>query len=201
MPHCTVLNTHRTHFFRLAIMALVYANELPHDEIARTTFCDRTDKLVDTLNSSSPKTAVQKCWHALQKGDAEPVQFLNDQIPWIQSWKFDDRQLSQTIVGWQITIRAILEPWESVATSCGFLYLPTWQLQQDPLENKFGVVRQKHGCNTRPTVTQFILERKHICIQQLYKLSKNCGKFEDDRSQSLQALWLLPWKMHLFLTV
>lgn len=172
----------------VAIMALVYANQLPKEAMATANFCDRMDKLFDALNSSSPKKTAQKCRHAIKKGDPELVQFLNDQIPWIQSWKFDAKRQPQTIVGWQITIRAVLDLWEDISTNYNFVYLLTRRLQQDPLENLFGHIRQKNGCNTNPNVFQFISGLKHICIRKLFKLSESNGNVEDDKSELLQEL-------------
>lgn len=139
------------------------------------------------VNSSSPKKTAQKRRHALRKGDVELVEFLNYQIPWIQSWKFDARRQPQKIVGWQIAIRATLALWEDISTNCSFVYLLTRRLQQDRLENIFGIVRQKNGCNTKLNVGQFISGTKHICIQKPFKLSENNGNVENDRSKLFQG--------------
>ncbi|KAM7307928.1 uncharacterized protein ISCGN_011564 [Ixodes scapularis] len=65
------------------------------------------------------------------------------------------------------------------------------RLQQDPLENLFGIVRQQHGCNDNPTVFQFIAGLKHIMLGKLFKLSEstNC---EDDTSFLLAELSTFP---------
>jgi hypothetical protein len=38
----------------------------------------------------------------------------------------------------------------------GFKCLHTWNLNQDPLENTFGDIRSYCGCNSNPSVGQFL---------------------------------------------
>lgn len=88
-------------------------------------------------------------------------------------------------LGWQIRIQAICQLWDDLSKNYNFQYLLTRRLQQDPLENIFGHIRQKQGCNTNPNVTQFICGLKHICITKLFKLSEY-GNVEDDECDRLQ---------------
>uniref|UniRef100_A0A224YVP6 Transposable element P transposase-like GTP-binding insertion domain-containing protein n=1 Tax=Rhipicephalus zambeziensis TaxID=60191 RepID=A0A224YVP6_9ACAR len=70
----------------VTLMALVYAKELPAAAMATAHFCERMDKVFDSLNSSSPKKNAQKCRYAIRRND-ELVNFLRDQLAWIRSWK------------------------------------------------------------------------------------------------------------------
>lgn len=51
----------------VALLALVYARQLPEAAMAMAYFCDHIDKFFDSLNSSQPKTAKQKLHYAIQK--------------------------------------------------------------------------------------------------------------------------------------
>lgn len=171
----------------IAIMALVYVNELPTSAIATANFCGRIDKIFDALNSSSPHKNAQKCRYGIKKGDNELIQFLQEQLLWFPSWKFSAKRQPRTVIGWQITIQAILYLWEDLSRNYEFIYLLTRRLQQDPFENMFGHIRQKQGCNPNPNVAQFISGLKHICIQKAFKLSEKAN-VEDDETELLKEV-------------
>ena len=57
--------------------------------------------------------------------------------------------------GWIADIGAVQHVWRTLR-SAGFDYLETRSLNQDPLENKFGVIRLHSGSNNNPTVGQFV---------------------------------------------
>lgn len=171
----------------VALLALVYAKQLPEAAMSTAYFCDRMDKLFDCLNSSSPKKTEQKLRHAIRKGQPDLVEFLGKQLPWIASWKFEGKRQPHTIIGWQITIKAVLLLWEDVSQNYDFEFLLTRRLQQDPLEQMFGHIRQKQGCNSNPNVPQFISGLKHIGIQKLLTLSPK-GNVEEDETDLLQEL-------------
>ncbi|KAH6920999.1 hypothetical protein HPB50_028014 [Hyalomma asiaticum] len=172
----------------IAITALAYAKVLPASAITTAQFCDRMDRIFDALNSSSKKKSSQKLRHAIVKEDSELIDFLRGQPPWIASWTFDGRRQPQTVVGWQITIQAICQLWDDLSKNYNFEYLLTRRLQQNPLENIFGPIRQKQGSNTNPNVAQFICGLKHICVRKLFKLSEY-GNVEDDECDLLQELY------------
>lgn len=171
----------------VALLSLVYAKELPEAAMSTAYFCDRMDKVFDCLNSSRCEKTEQKLRHGIRKGNSELVEFLEKQLPWIAAWRFEGRRQPQTIIGWQVTIKAILLLWEDVSHNYDFQFLLTRRLQQDPLANMFGRIRQKQGCNTNPNVSQFTSGLKHIGIQKLFKLSEK-GNVEDDGSGLLQEL-------------
>lgn len=60
--------------------------------------------------------------------------------------------------------------WEDISTNYYFSSLMTCHLQQDPLENIFGTLRQMHGCNVTRNALQFTTGLKHIMIKRLFKL-------------------------------
>ncbi|XP_042147126.1 uncharacterized protein LOC121836326 isoform X9 [Ixodes scapularis] len=171
----------------LAILSLVYAKELPEAAMATAYFCDRMDRLFDCLNSSQFKKTGQKLRHAILKGESEILDFLHQQLAWISTWKFQSRRQPQTTIGWQVTIRSVLMLWDELSNSYDFKFLLTRRLQQDPLENIFGAIRQMLGCNTNPNVNQFTSGLKHIGIKKLFRLSNN-GNVEDEKADLLKEL-------------
>lgn len=187
----------------LALLSLVYAKELPDSPRSTAYFCDRMDKLFDCLNSCCPKKTEQKLRYAIGKGKSELIEFLEQQIPWIAAWKFEGRSQPHTIIGWQITIKAILLLWEDISQNFDFEFLLTRRLQQDPLENMLGHIRQKQGCNMNPNVSQFVSGLKHIGIHKPFTLQirgmwRMMGQtsFRSSRhflfvSHHLQTLWKL----------
>lgn len=164
----------------VALLSLVYAKELPEAAMSTAYFCDRMDKLFDCLKSHSLKKTEQKLRYAIKKGEPELVEFLEQQLPWIASWKFEGKRQPHTIIGWQITVKSILLLWEDVCQNYDFKFILTRRLQQDTLENIFGHIRQKQGCNSNPNVCQFTCGLKHIEIQKLLALAPNGNVGEDE---------------------
>uniref|UniRef100_A0A4D5RUX0 Putative transposase n=1 Tax=Ixodes scapularis TaxID=6945 RepID=A0A4D5RUX0_IXOSC len=171
----------------VALLALVYARQLPEAAMSTAYVCDRMDKLFDCLNSSRPKKSEQKLRYAIRNGDTEIVDFLCNQLPWVAAWKFEGRRQPQTVTGWQVTIRAVLMLWEDISEKYNFSFLLTRRLQQDALENIFWQMRQQHGCNTNPNVYQFTCGLKHIGIRKLLKLSEK-GNVENDNTNLPQEM-------------
>ena len=56
--------------------------------------------------------------------------------------------------GWLVSIVAVRRVWRMLKEA-GFKYLETRNLNQDPLENTFGVISLHCGSNNIPTVGQF----------------------------------------------
>ncbi|KAM7306730.1 uncharacterized protein ISCGN_010398 [Ixodes scapularis] len=175
-----------------ALLTLLAIGELPAAAKPTADFLERMDKLFDCLNSSVVKQPGDKLRYAI-KEQSEHASFLEQCLPWIESWRFGsaDKRQPHTIKGWQVTIKAVLFLWGEVHQDLGFDSLLTRRLQQDALEKIFGIVRQQHGCNDNPTLFQFIAGLKHIMLGKLFKLSEstNC---EDDTSFLLAELSTSP---------
>lgn len=61
----------------LALLSLVYAKELPDSARSTAYFCDRMDKLFDSLNSCCPKKTEQKLRYAIGKGKSELIELTS----------------------------------------------------------------------------------------------------------------------------
>ncbi|KAM7311789.1 uncharacterized protein ISCGN_008696 [Ixodes scapularis] len=138
-------------------------------------FIERMDKLFDCLNSNS-STAVNGKMNYAISANSEHLEFLQEAVKWIASWRFDSPRQPHTIRGWLVTIRAVLMLWEDLSQNFNFTCLLTRHLQQDPLENLFGSLRMKHGSNEHPNVLQFIAALKHVSVGKLFTLTSrgNC---------------------------
>lgn len=82
-----------------------------------------------------------------------------------------------------VTIRNMQSLWIHMK-ELGFKFLLTRYLNQDPLENMFGVIRGLCGKNQQPTCLQFVAAFKTCLVNNLVSNSKatNC---EDDGSELL----------------
>ncbi|KAH9374482.1 hypothetical protein HPB48_023054 [Haemaphysalis longicornis] len=141
------------------------------------TFIERMDNLFDCLNSKHPKMTDPRKYNFAISANSKHLEFLREALEWIASWRFDiPRRQPHTIRGWRVTIQSVLMLWEELSQNFDFDCLLTRNLQQDPLENFFGSVRQKHGCNEHPNVLQFIAALKHISVGKLFNLTSrgNC---------------------------
>lgn len=170
----------------LGLLVLVSLNVLPASAKYTADFIDRMDKLFDSLNSSCVRKKGSKLRYAISES-SEHVSFLRECLSWIDQWNFDSSRQPHTIRGLKITIKAVLLLWEELHVNYGFSHLLTRRLQQDPLENLFGIIRQQHGCNENPSVLQFVGGLKHIVLSKLMKLSR-AGNCEQDTSLMLASL-------------
>jgi hypothetical protein len=92
---------------------------------------------------------------------------------------------SQT--GWQVSISAVQHVWRMMKEA-GFKYLETQNLNQDRLENTFGVIHFHCGSKSNPTVGQFVDALKTSIINGLAfrdLRNTNCG---DDKTELLDNL-------------
>jgi hypothetical protein len=97
--------------------------------------------------------------------------------------------------GWLINITAVQHVWRTVKVA-GFKCLHNQNLNQDPLENTFGVIRIYCGCNSNPTVAQFV-DAPKICIVNGLAFRGFCGTncdVDDTLLDNLQLLLREPGK-------
>ena len=91
------------------------------------------------------------------------LKFLTDEaIPFLSFLKVINRTTGADVTnnlgclkGFQITLHGILALWSELKSVHSFKFLLTRRLNQDPLENFFGIVRQQGGNSDYPTPAQF----------------------------------------------
>jgi len=89
--------------------------------------------------------------------------------------------------GWLINIGAVWHVWRMLKEA-GFKYLETRSLNQDPLENTFGVIRLHCGLNNNPTVGQFVDALKTSIINGLAFRDLRNTNCEADKTELLDNL-------------
>ena len=78
--------------------------------------------------------------------------------------------------GFHITLHRILALWSELKSVHSFKCLLTRRLNQDPLENFFGVVRQQGGNSDNPTPAQFVTAFKKLFYDNfLVSSAGNCN--------------------------
>ena len=148
-------------------------------------FVDEVDKLFDSFNSVKLGPTAKPLRRPLSD-DSPHIGHWTKASMGINSWIFrkDGKRAFNTLTpsqkGWLTTIDAVQHVWRTLR-SAGFAYLETRSLNQDPLENTFGVIRLHCGSNNNPTVGQFVDALKTSIINGLaYKGLRNANCEGDD---------------------
>lgn len=125
--------------------------------------------LFDLLNSSCENNdeTRNKCAY---KGEDWQIDVLQNGAEYIRSLRVSKNGKNTTntfhfIKCWPITISAIIALWNDIRADGSVTYLMTRRINQDPLENFFGLIRNACGNNRNPTSEQFITGFK----MQLYQ--------------------------------
>lgn len=98
-----------------------------------------------------------------------PLNTIKDAIEWAKSWKMlRIKKNPPSFDGFVHTLTAVSLLWADLESE-GKLYLLTNRLNQDPLENEFGIQRQKCGFDRNPSVKAFRDNLKHRLMAVLIK--------------------------------
>ena len=169
-----------SHSVAAAINTYVRFHALPLSASGTALLLEKFDRIFDCCNASSfkdPKTGRRPI-----TSTSLHVQELTDALSFIKSIKVvncitKENRTSQIkcLTGWCITIRSILGIWKKLQQEENISFLVTRQLNQDPIENFFGCIRQQGGNSDNPTPIQFIRAyRKLFHINLLSVVSGNC---------------------------
>ena len=131
----------------------------------------RIDQLFDCFNSSS-LTSSNPMKTALRNGDPERIQFLKDNLKWLETVKCRSGQSLPCLEGWKQNIRALLLLFEDFKQA-GSKFLLTRRLNQDCLEHFFGVIRVKGGHRDNPDARTFRMDYRQAAVDYLGK-NTNC---------------------------
>lgn len=110
----------------------------------------------------------------------------------IQKYTFTKKETGERsrppcLVGWANNIKAFQYLWPKMKR-LGFKVMKLRHLNQDPIENLFGLIRQFCGSNTNPTTTQFISALKTSLITRFIKTSSTGKNCEDDEAYFLDDM-------------
>ena len=167
----------------------VVSDKLPRAALPTATLLLRLNDLVDVMNSSN---RFNDCFNRRAISNIQPqtatqhLRTLREGEAWLKRWKVGDGAKIDSVGGLQQTIRGVIKLWERCqAVGCSFIC--TRRFNQDPLENLFGVVRQRGGCMDNPNPVQFRQLYKHALLNRLIAapMAGNCA---DDGDTLLAAL-------------
>jgi len=162
---------------------------LPPEAMATAELCSRLNNLFDAVNSSHIKSP-NKLQRAISEGSGH-IEFLQSNIEWLKSVKIFDTVNSKFVTnnvkcvqGWIKTINSVTQLFLYLREKYDLKFLLTRRLNQDCLENFFGVIRTKGGCCDNPTAVQFVNHFKRVCCTSLL-LQVTTGNTAADDDQML----------------
>ncbi|XP_034232810.1 uncharacterized protein LOC117640418 [Thrips palmi] len=144
------------------------------------------DQLFDSMNGPGRKDAPKAKRQNVTE-DSFHHAFWREMIPKIEKWVFirkssGVRHIPPCLKGLIDNLRGLEWIWK-VVKKLGFTSLKLRNLNQDPLENYFGQIRQSCGSNSDPTLAQFVGAMKVCLVQQITSgRNQNC---EDDGASFL----------------
>jgi hypothetical protein len=148
-----------SHLVSARILMMGSLGAMPSNAAGTAELISNFDQLFDCLNSSSPKSP--KLHRQGISNDTIHKQFLTEMLTFIKSIKVVPTEKNRSnredvttnlkcLDGLRMTINGILSLW-TVLHNKSLKFLLTSRLNQDPLENFFGSIRQQGGNSDNPT--------------------------------------------------
>ena len=148
--------------------------------------------MFDSLNSKKHVPTFKELLHSLNS-DSPHIGYWDRAGIAVSSWIFlkDGKPaFNKTLPsqnGWVVSIGAVRHVWRMLKEA-GFKYLETRNLNQDPLENTFGVICLHCGSNNNPNVGQFVDTLKTSIINDLAFRDLRKTNCEGDKTELLDNL-------------
>ncbi|KAJ8911783.1 hypothetical protein NQ315_008836 [Exocentrus adspersus] len=173
-----------SHSVAACIETWVAFKDLPSEAAFTAEFCHLIDSLFDSLNSSNLYSDDGKKYRCALTEESPHVEFWSEILQQMRNWQLIDISSGQNVTnqysfikGWQTTIKSVIFLWNQLKNIDSFTFLCLRNLNQDPVENLFGVIRQHGVCNNNPTCHQFVAALKTTVLNNLSspnKLNSNC---------------------------
>ena len=187
-----------SHSVAAGINTYVALNGLPSSAVGTAELLSRFDQIFDLCNSLSfkdtkicrrPLTSSSPHLEQMKKG----ANFIAS-IKVINAATRENRtNYLKCLKGWCITLQAIPELWSRLNRDFDTTFLVTRQLNQDPLENFFGSIRQQGGNSDNPTPVQFKRAYRKLFHTNLLSVSStNCEIDENVLLTQLTDIQNLP---------
>ncbi len=168
-----------SHTVSSVMLTAVSGGLLPPSAVGTAEFIEKFDQTFDCLNSSSFKTP--KLYKKPLTSQSHHFAFLAEMQSLVNKLEVKDPATGKDVTSQlrcfkalQTTINGTIQVWESVQSSLKFLC--TRHLNQDPLENFFGCIRQQGGNCDTPTAIQFTRAfRKLFFDNYLSPTNTNCA--------------------------
>ena len=180
-----------SHSVAAGINTYVSLQGLPGQAIGTAILISKIDKIFDCCNSSSFKNS--KFCRRPFSPQSPHLEVMEEGINFFKSIKVvnpatgvDKTNALKCLKGWCHTLRAITCLWRKMYNEGIVSFLVTRQLNQDPLENFFGSIRQQGGNSDNPTPIQF--KRAYRKLFHTNLLSVVTGNCESDDNELLMTL-------------
>ena len=156
---------------------------LPPSAMGTAELISNFDNIFDCLNSSSLSST--KIYKQAMSENSPHHKFIADMLEFIASIKVIDKRNQEDVSnqirclkGFTLTLNGINALWKHLHEDFSLEFLMTRRLNQDVLENFFGLIRQQGGNCENPTPLQFIRAfRKLFVNNYLTPLSTgNCAE-------------------------
>lgn len=178
-----------SHGVAAGIMTHVSLGSLPKEAVHTAEFIERMDQLFDCFNSGT-LVNILKPHRAAISPTSIHMKFLTDCKDWINTWvPVGNRSELYFINGWKLSISVLCSLWADLNKD-NLKFLLTNRLNQDCLENMFGVIRQSGLCRDNPTPEQFAPSFRQCLVNNLLTPPKgsNCGVDFDTVITSLSTM-------------
>lgn len=142
------------------------------------------DKVFDLFNGSL-ETNLAKPFRTSFKNEPFKVDYLNEMAAFIDTISVigkdgrNNTNRNRYIRGWQQNFIALQAMWKDLNEKYGITHLPTKNLNQDCIENFFGLMRSSGGDNRAPTCFQFIHQFRRTCCINILNSSNGANCVDD----------------------
>lgn len=168
-----------SHTVSAAMLMAVSGGLLPASAAGTAELVANFDKIFDSLNSTSFKS--HKPHNRPITAESDHCQFMNEMHTFIKGVTVKDPTTGKDMTSQlkclkalQMTLNGTILLWNSLKSSITFLC--TRRLNQDPLENFFGCIRQQGGNCDTPTPVQFIRAFRKLFFDNFLSPSNgNCS--------------------------
>ena len=180
-----------SHSVAAGIYTHVSLQGLPSEAVGTAAFLERVDKIFDSCNSLTFKDPKIQRRPFSQR--SPHIEIMESGVDLFQSLKVVHKATGQDktsnfkcLKGWVITLKSIISLLHRLYNDGIVSFLITRRLNQDPLENPFGSIRQQGGNSDNPTPIQFKRAYKKLFHTNL--LQVDTGNCEIDMDQPLLQL-------------
>ena len=153
-------------------------SRVPSEAVHTANFIRSIDSLFDVFNSSTPYSP-KALRRALRESSPHTEFLIQMEGVFAQLVALDSRgspSVPPCFKGWQINIRAPETLWSRIRIEFPQVdFLRTRLLNQDPLENLFGLLRQKGGYGFNPTPTHFREALTKVMVASVLDLAHSDG--------------------------
>ena len=165
------------------LLTYIALNAISPTATGTAELISKFDNLFDCLNSSS--ISSPKVYKKPIREGSIHFQYIAEMLEFITSIKVIDKKTNADVTsqlrclkGFKMTLNGVLILWHQLHSGWHLEYLLTRRLNQDPLENFFGLIRQQGGNCNNPSPQQFCRAFRTLFFNNfLTPLSSgNCAK-------------------------